>query len=38
VTWENWRLVIAKSAVAMFKSLSTSDTFASRAAFSQAAI
>jgi hypothetical protein len=37
VTWENWWLVVAKSVVAVFKSLSRSDTFASRAAFSRAA-
>jgi hypothetical protein len=38
VTWENWRLDIAKSVVAVFKSLSSSDTFASRPAFSRAAV
>jgi hypothetical protein len=37
VTWENWRLVITKSVTAVFKSLSSSDIFASRAAFSRAA-
>jgi hypothetical protein len=34
VTWENWQLVVAKSDVAVPRSRSSSDTFASRAAFS----
>jgi hypothetical protein len=38
VTWENWRLVVAKSVVAVHKSLSSSDTFVSKAAFSRAAV
>jgi hypothetical protein len=38
VAWEYWRLVIAKSVLAALKSLSSSDTFASRAAFSRAAV
>jgi hypothetical protein len=37
VTWENRWLVIAKSIVAVLKSLSSSDTLASSTAFSQAA-
>jgi hypothetical protein len=37
VTWENRWLVIAKSVVVVLKSLSSSDTLASSAAFSQAA-
>jgi uncharacterized protein (DUF2345 family) len=38
VTWENWRLVVAKSDVAVPRSRSSSDTLASRAAFSRAAV
>jgi hypothetical protein len=37
VIWVNWRLIVGKSIVAMFKSLSSSDTFASRVAFSRVA-
>jgi hypothetical protein len=33
----NWRLVVAKSFVVVLKSLSSSNTFASRVAFSRAA-
>jgi hypothetical protein len=38
LAWENRRLVIAESVVAILKSLSSSDTFASKAAFSRAAV
>jgi hypothetical protein len=38
VAWKNWRLVVAKSVVAVLKSLSGPNTFASRAAFSRAAV
>jgi hypothetical protein len=38
VAWENWRLVVVKSIVAVLKSLSSSNTFASRTAFSRAAV
>jgi hypothetical protein len=38
VAWENWRLVVTKSVVVVLKSLSSFNTFASRAAFSRAAV
>jgi hypothetical protein len=38
VTWENWRLVVTKSDVAVPRSHSHSDTLTSRATFSRAAV
>jgi hypothetical protein len=38
VTWENWWLVVAKSDMAMPRSRSSSDTFASRVVFSRAVV
>jgi hypothetical protein len=37
VTWENWRLVVAKSVMAVPRPRSSSDTLASSTAFSRAA-